>query len=188
MKIWRISRRSRSLPSTACARVAASSSPLSCDLVSRRDGRAGACRRSLGHHSRVGRHGARLAKFAGRRKAKEWNLTGALFSAEKAERYDHSVNRLCEPDELESEVSRLIEVLLAKSSTTLRCTKYFLDNGADLDLARSMIFEGAPPRQPFGQGIRKTRHQGYARSTSEARARLLVRLTSPCLGSPVRPR
>ena len=95
----------------------------------------------------------KLAKFVGRRKAKEWNLTGALFSAEKAERYD-LVNRLCEPDELEPEVATLTEVLLAKSPTTLRCTKYFLDNAADLDLARSMIFEGAPPRQPFGQGIR----------------------------------
>jgi enoyl-CoA hydratase len=96
---------------------------------------------------------AKLAKFAGRRKAKEWNLLGSLFSAEKAERYD-LVNRLCEPDELESEVSALIEVLLAKSPMTLLCTKYYLDNGADLGLASSMIFEGAPPRQRFGQGIR----------------------------------
>ena len=96
---------------------------------------------------------AKIAKFAGRRKAKEWNLLGALFSAAKAERYD-LVNRLCEPEELESEVAALIEVLLEKSPTALLCTKYFLDNGADLDLASSMIFEGAPPRQPFGQGIR----------------------------------
>lgn len=96
---------------------------------------------------------AKIAKFAGRRKAKEWNLTGALFSAEKAERHD-LVNRLCEPDELESEVAALTEVMLAKSPTTVLCTKYFLDHGADFDYAQSMIFEGAPPRQPFGQGIR----------------------------------
>ena len=110
----------------------------------------------------------KLAKFAGRRKAKEWNLTGALFSAEKAERYD-LVNRLCGPDELESEVSALIEVLLVKSPTTLLCTKYFLDNGADLDLARSMIFEGAPPRQPFGQGIRDF----VAKDTRDRRRKLV---------------
>jgi len=111
---------------------------------------------------------AKLAKFAGRRKAKEWNLLGSLFSAEKAERYD-LVNRLCEPGELESEVSTLIEILLAKSPTTLRCTKYYLDHGADLDLARSMIFEGAPPRHPFGQGVRDF----VERSTRDARRKLV---------------
>lgn len=94
----------------------------------------------------------KLAKFAGRRKAKEWNLLGTLFSAAKAERYD-LVNRLCEPEELDAEIDSLAEVLLAKHPTALLCTKYFLDNAADLDLAQSMIFEGAPPRQPFGQGI-----------------------------------
>jgi enoyl-CoA hydratase/carnithine racemase len=111
---------------------------------------------------------AKLAKFAGRRKAKEWNLLGSLFSAEKAERYD-LVNRLCEPDELASEVTALIEVLLAKSPRTLLCTKYFLDHGADLDLARSMIFEGAPPRQPFGQGIRDF----VTKESRDARRRLV---------------
>ena len=35
----------------------------------------------------------RLARFAGRRKAKEWNLIGQLFSAEVAERYD-LINRI----------------------------------------------------------------------------------------------
>jgi hypothetical protein len=32
-------------------------------------------------------------------------------------------------------------------------TKYFLDRGADLDLASSMIFEVAPPRQFEREGI-----------------------------------
>src|SRR6266851_4759155 len=36
----------------------------------------------------------RLSKFAGRRKTKEWNLLGSLFSGAVAERYD-LVNRLC---------------------------------------------------------------------------------------------
>jgi enoyl-CoA hydratase len=95
---------------------------------------------------------AKIAKFAGRRKAKEWNLIGALFSAEVAERHD-LVNRLCEPEALTCEVDALVEVLLAKNPATLRVTKYFLDKGADLDLANSMIFEGAPPRQLERQGI-----------------------------------
>ncbi len=94
---------------------------------------------------------AKLAKFAGRRKAKEWNLLGALFGAEKAERYD-LVNRLVEPDQLHDEVSALIDVLLAKSPMTLQCTKYFLDNGADLDLSHSMAFEGAPPASRSARG------------------------------------
>ena len=95
---------------------------------------------------------AKIAKFAGRRKAKEWNLIGALFSAAVAERHD-LVNRLCEPETLDDEVDALVEVMLAKNPATLQVTKYFLDKGADLDLASSMIFEVAPPRQFERQGI-----------------------------------
>lgn len=95
---------------------------------------------------------AKITKFAGRRKAKEWNLLGALFSAAAAERHN-LVNRLCEPEALDGEVDALVEVLLDKNPSTLRVTKYFLDKGADLDLASSMIFEGAPPRQFEGKGI-----------------------------------
>jgi enoyl-CoA hydratase len=95
----------------------------------------------------------RLAKFAGRRKAKEWNLIGALFSAETAERHN-LINRLCEPEKLDDEVNDLVEVLMAKSPRTLLCTKYFVDHGADLDMWSSLWFEGAPQREPFGQGIR----------------------------------
>lgn len=94
----------------------------------------------------------RLSKFAGRRKAKEWNLIGALFSAATAERHN-LVNRLCEPEDLNREVAALIEVLLQRSPTTTRCTKYFLDKGADLDMWSSMFFEGAPPREAFSGGI-----------------------------------
>lgn len=64
------------------------------------------------------------------------------------------MNRLVEPEDLESEVERLIEILLSKDPVALRCTKYYLDNGADLDYAKVMAFEGAPPRQRFGQGIK----------------------------------
>lgn len=96
---------------------------------------------------------AKIAKYAGRRKAKEWNLLGTLFSAQKAERYD-LVNRLVEPEDLENEVNALIEILLSKDPTAMQCTKYFLNHGADLDYADVMAFEGAPQRKPFGQGIK----------------------------------
>ncbi|MBF2754667.1 MAG: enoyl-CoA hydratase/isomerase family protein [Gammaproteobacteria bacterium AqS3] len=96
---------------------------------------------------------AKIAKYAGRRKAKEWNLLGTLFSGAKAERYD-LVNRLVEPDQLESEVERLTEIILSKHPQAVRCTKFFLDNGADLDYANVMAFEGAPQRVKFGQGIK----------------------------------
>lgn len=95
---------------------------------------------------------SKIAKYAGRRKCKEWNLLGTLFSAAKAERYD-LVNRLVEPSELEDEVAKLTEIILSKDPRTMRCTKYFIDNGADLDYWNVMAFEGAPQRQTFGQGV-----------------------------------
>jgi enoyl-CoA hydratase len=111
----------------------------------------------------------RLSKFAGRRKAKEWNLLGALFTAATAERHD-LVNRLCDPEALDAEVASLIEVLLDKSPASLLCTKYFVDKGADLDMWSSLFFEGAPQREPFGTGVREF----VDKDTREARRRLTM--------------
>jgi enoyl-CoA hydratase len=94
----------------------------------------------------------KIAKYAGRRKAKEWNLVGALFSAQKAERYD-LVNRLVEPEGLEREVAELVEILLSKDPIALQCTKYCLDHGADLDYHHVLAFEGAPQRNMARIGI-----------------------------------
>jgi enoyl-CoA hydratase/carnithine racemase len=88
----------------------------------------------------------RLGRFAGRRKVKEWNLIGQLFSAEVAERYD-LINRVCTPDELDDEVNALVEVLSAKNPITLRRSKFILNKGADLPLSGAMAFE--IPIQPF---------------------------------------
>jgi len=88
---------------------------------------------------------SRLPRFAGRRKAKEWNLIGALFDAATAERYD-LVNRLCAADELDQEVEALTEVILAKHSVTLRRTKFIMNQGADLHIAGALAFE--VPIQP----------------------------------------
>src|ERR1700729_3494351 len=75
----------------------------------------------------------RLSKFAGRRKTKEWNLIGALFTGAPGERYD-LVNRLCEPDNLQTEVDALVEVLLSRNQQAITVTKYFVDKGADLTM------------------------------------------------------
>jgi len=97
---------------------------------------------------------SRLARFAGRRKAKEWNLLGALFNADTAERYD-LVNRICRPEDLDREVGALTEVVLAKHPVTTRRTKFILNHGADIHIAGALAFE--VPITPFAgeaQGIR----------------------------------
>ncbi len=97
---------------------------------------------------------SRLARFAGRRKAKEWNLIGALFDAATAERYD-LVNRICTPEHLVEEVDALTQVMLAKHPLTVRRTKFILNKGADLHISGALAFE--VPIQPFpadGHGIR----------------------------------
>jgi enoyl-CoA hydratase len=95
----------------------------------------------------------RLSKFAGRRKAKEWNLLGNIFSAETAERYN-LVNRICAPDDLDGEVAQLTEILLSRHPQTLTVTKYFVDRAADLHMTEALFFEGAPQRPADTGGIR----------------------------------
>jgi enoyl-CoA hydratase/carnithine racemase len=82
---------------------------------------------------------SRLAWFAGRRKAKEWNLIGALFDARTAERYN-LINRLTTPERLDAEVQALIDVLLEKNPRTLERTKKCLNYGAD-DIAVGLALE-----------------------------------------------
>src|SRR5882672_9180728 len=69
---------------------------------------------------------SRLPKFAGRRKAKEWNLIGALFTAATAERHD-LINRVVAPEELDAQVDALCEVMLAKHPLTTRRTKFIMN-------------------------------------------------------------
>jgi enoyl-CoA hydratase/carnithine racemase len=88
----------------------------------------------------------RLGRFAGRRKTKEWNLIGQLFSAEVAERHG-LINRVCAPEDLDTEVDALIEVMSAKNPVTVRRSKFVLNKGADLPLSGAMAFE--VPIQPF---------------------------------------
>ena len=83
---------------------------------------------------------SRLPRVAGRRKAKEWNLIGALFDAATAERHD-LVNRICAPADLDREVQALCEVMLAKDPYALRRTKFIMNKGADLHLSGALAFE-----------------------------------------------
>jgi enoyl-CoA hydratase len=89
---------------------------------------------------------SRIPRFVGRRKAKEWNLIGALFSAATAERYD-LVNRVVAPEDLDDEVRALSEVMLAKHPLTVRRTKFIMNKGADLHVSGALAFE--VPIQPI---------------------------------------
>jgi enoyl-CoA hydratase len=89
---------------------------------------------------------SRLPRFAGRRKAKEWNLIGALFDAATAERYD-LVNRVVAPEDLSAEVEALCEVMLRKNPLTVRRTKFIMNKGADLHISGALAFE--VPIVPF---------------------------------------
>jgi enoyl-CoA hydratase/carnithine racemase len=89
---------------------------------------------------------SRLPRFAGRRKAKEWNLIGALFDAATAERYD-LVNRVVTPEDLTAEVEALCQVMLRKHPLTVRRTKFIMNKGADLHISGALAFE--VPITPF---------------------------------------
>src|SRR5262249_42515725 len=97
---------------------------------------------------------SRLWRFAGRRKAKEWNLTGALFDARTAERYD-LCNRGCAPDALDQEAVRLGEVLLANPPLTPRRTKFALNKSFDMSAESALALEvPIEPLPPERKGIK----------------------------------
>lgn len=95
---------------------------------------------------------SRLPRFAGRRKAKEWNLIGALFNASTAERYD-LVNRVVAPEDLNAEVDALCEVMLKKHPLTVRRTKFIMNKGADLHISGALAFEVPVTAFPGTAGI-----------------------------------
>ncbi|MBO0332499.1 enoyl-CoA hydratase/isomerase family protein [Sneathiella sp. CAU 1612] len=92
---------------------------------------------------------SRIPKFAGRRKAKEWNLIGMMFTAEKAERYD-LVNRVVAPEELDDQVAQLTHIMLQKHPMTVRRTKFALNKSADLPVQGALAFE--VPIMPYARG------------------------------------
>jgi enoyl-CoA hydratase/carnithine racemase len=114
----------------------------------------------------------RLSKFAGRRKTKEWNLLGTMFSAATAERHN-LVNRLCEPEDLDQEIDALTEVVLSKDRYTTTVTKYFVDKAADLDMWSSMFFEGNPTRFATGENAMAGIKDFTQKSTRDQRRELI---------------
>jgi len=103
----------------------------------------------------------RLQRFAGRRKTKEWNLIGAMFDAKTAERYD-LINHLSTPERHERDVGDLVATMLEKNTTTVRCTKHFLNASAECTTEVGAMFESAPPRSYFGPLPAHTHAAGIA--------------------------
>jgi len=115
---------------------------------------------------------SRLPRFAGRRKAKEWNLIGALFDAVTAERHD-LVNRICAPAELDREVDALCEVMLAKNPITVRRTKFVINKGADLHISGALAFE--VPIEPIATGFPTVGIRDFTTKEGRERRRKLSR-------------
>ena len=82
----------------------------------------------------------RLARFIGRRRAKEINLLGALHSAKKAVEWN-LWNRLVPNDQLDNEVEKLLEVLKSKNQQGMRQLKFIINRGVECDLYTAQGFE-----------------------------------------------
>ena len=82
----------------------------------------------------------RLARFIGRRRAKEINLIGALHSGKKAVEWN-LWNRVVPNDQLDTEVDRLLEVLQTKNQQGLRQLKFIINRGVECDLYTAQGFE-----------------------------------------------
>jgi enoyl-CoA hydratase len=82
----------------------------------------------------------RMIRLIGRRRTKEVNLIGALQSAERGVEWG-LFNRAVPAGELESELERLVEVLLAKNQQTLRQLKFVMNKNADADMSTALAFE-----------------------------------------------
>ena len=112
---------------------------------------------------------SRINRFAGRRKAKEWNMIGALFSAQTAKHYE-LVNRLCAPEDLGKEVDALVEVMLAKNPIALRRTKFALNKSADMTVDQALSLERPIQPYPFLRpvtGVQEATTPGIADFTSK---------------------
>ena len=82
----------------------------------------------------------RLARFIGRRRAKEINLIGALHSAKRAVEWN-LWNRVVPNDQLDVEVESLLEVLRSKNQQGMRQLKFIINRGVECDLYTAQGFE-----------------------------------------------
>jgi enoyl-CoA hydratase len=82
----------------------------------------------------------RLARYVGRRLAKEINMIGALHPAKRAVEL-HLWNRVVPNDQLDNEVQKLLHVLGSKHQQGLRQLKLIINKGVECDLYSAQGFE-----------------------------------------------
>lgn len=82
----------------------------------------------------------RMIRLIGRRRTKEVNMIGALRSANTAVDWG-LFNRAVPDEQLDTELERLIEVLLSKNQQTLRQMKFVINKNADADMQTALAFE-----------------------------------------------
>ena len=82
----------------------------------------------------------RMIRLIGRRRTKEVNMIGALRSAKTAVEWG-LFNRAVPDEQLDTELERLIEVLLSKNQQTLRQMKFVINKNADADMQTALAFE-----------------------------------------------
>ncbi len=102
---------------------------------------------------------SRLSRYVGRRAAKEINLIGAEFDAQRA-RDLSLVNRVVAPAELEAETRALADLMLGKSRHALRRTKFNLNRGADAPIAAALALEVPAVGSPEEAGVQSFVEKG----------------------------
>jgi enoyl-CoA hydratase len=82
----------------------------------------------------------RMIRLIGRRRTKEINLIGALQSAHRGVEWG-LFNRAIPDDQLDTELERLIDMLLVKNQQALRQLKFTMNKNADADMTTALAFE-----------------------------------------------
>lgn len=82
----------------------------------------------------------RLARVAGPGVAREWVLTGDMYTAEEAHRVG-IVNRLFAPEELEEGTLKLVKTLLSRAPVALRLGMEAINRGMNMSQADGEIME-----------------------------------------------
>jgi enoyl-CoA hydratase/carnithine racemase len=124
---------------------------------------------------------SRLSRFAGRHKVKEMVLLGTLIGADEALRMG-LVNRVVPSEQLDAELTKVIDVLLSKRPITLKLMKFITNKGLETTVEGALAYEaisglvcwatgeGEPPAPPA------TRDFGTKSGAWKSRRDLVARL------------
>lgn len=82
----------------------------------------------------------RLARIAGPGVAREWILTGDMYSAEEAHRVG-VVNRVFAPEELEAGTMKMVQTILTRGPVAIRFAIEAINRGMDMPLREGEIME-----------------------------------------------